>query len=462
MKRLTCLILVMFPLLLHAQTETFDVVTYHTPKGWKKETTDFAVSFVKVNNMAGTWCRMVVYKSIASSGDAASDFDREWKAIVKPETYAGVVQPVPTSTNIDGWIQNVGQSKFRFDGKDGDMIFYTISGFGIETTIMVSMSSQEFFQEVSDFITTLSLRKPAPAPTSSPDPVTQVNATGNAPVSTPGITVTDAPGISGIQVSTTNFNDGWIAQPFADYVKVTKASITVLLHYAVSIDDEMRQANNMAEYFWNRMIAPRYRATSIRLFQNEPYTYNKIYFAEGEAVELSTGQKRYVGLRVLVFNGVARCVEIVAPNAAELQKQFPDQDKIAAMTGYNKFMVSAGDIIGTWDESSSTAVQMYNTVTGNYAGMNMSASANSFSFGTDANYNSSHKGAFGMTGSTTFYDQKYNGKYTLSGWEVTMTNRFKGKTDVYYLEYEAVRGGRVLHLTDKDASAMKYNLVKVK
>jgi hypothetical protein len=462
MKHLVTLVLLLFPSLIQAQTETFDIVTYNSPTGWTKESADFAVSFIKVNNTSRSWCRMSVYKSIAGSGNPSADFASEWTSIVKPESFAGASQPKPTESVIGGWTQNVGQSKFQFDGKSADLLFYTVSGYGRLVTITVSMNSNEFFNEVSQFIGTLNLKAPEVpvAQTTSVNQATTTN-TNVAPQSSV-IKVTDAPGVHGISVATTNFNDGWTAQPFADYVKVSKQSITVLLHYGVAIDDEMRRADNMAAYFWDHMIAPRYRTSNLRIFQNEPYTYNKIYFMEGDAVELSTGKTYYVALRTLVENGVGRCIEIIAPGAADIKKEFADQDKIAAMVGYNKFIVSASDIGGDWDESTSSSINMYNTVTGSYAGMNMTAAANSFSFGADGNYSSRHVGAFGMVGSTTTYDQKYKGKFTLTNWEVSMTNRFEGKTDEYYCQYEAVRGGRILHLTDKHASGMRYALAKVK
>jgi hypothetical protein len=59
------------------------------------------------------------------------------------------------------------------------------------------------------------------------------------------------------------------------------------------------------------------------------------------------------------------------------------------------------------------------------------------------------KAHYGMLGSMKFYDQKYNGALTVSPWEIVMTKRFDGKTSTFWAQYEAVRGGRVLHLTDK-------------
>jgi hypothetical protein len=103
---------------------------------------------------------------------------------------------------------------------------------------------------------------------------------------------------------------------------------------------------------------------------------------------------------------------------------------------------------------------MYNTTTGAYAGMNSSSSADAFTFNTNGTYSSNHKGAFGMVGSMKFYDQKYNGALTVSLWEIVMTKRFDGKTSTFWAQYEAVRGGRVLHLTDKEHSGSQFHLVR--
>jgi hypothetical protein len=65
-----------------------------------------------------------------------------------------------------------------------------------------------------------------------------------------------------------------------------------------------------------------------------------------------------------------------------------------------------------------------------------------------------------MVGSQTVYDQKYNGKFTLTNWELSATNRWQGKTDNFWIQFEAVRDGKILHFTDKTASGMQYHLVK--
>lgn len=445
--------------LLSAQSETFDITTYAPPPGWTKQTADFAVSFSTVDQAAGTWCQLGIYKSVASSGSATTDFSNEWKALVPPAKYEGASEPNPAPGSENGWTINSGGSNFRWQNKDAQIMLINASGFGTTVSIVISMNSDRYMAEVEKFLQSVDLKKPEQpvksqsqaTPTSAP-----VTLTSGAPIK-----VTDAEGISGIFTSTTNFDDGWVARPFADYVKVEKQPVTVLLHYAIEVDDEMRQGD-MTAVLWGRLMAPRYRTSNLKVFQNEAYTYSKIYFMEGDAVEVSTGRTCYAGLRVLVWSGIARCIEIIAPSMQVFQNEFPTQEKIEGMANYNKFAVVAKDIEGEWAESNSSGMAMYNTVTGYYAGMNTSASAHTFIFNGDGTYSSTHKGAYGMTGNLTTFDQKYKGKFTVGAWDVTMTNRFEGKTDEFWCQYEAVRGGRVLRLRDKNAASMTYGLVKVR
>ena len=456
------LCLAMLPMLVRGQTETFDIVTYQAPANWTKQTTTYAVSFSTIDNTLGTWCQVGIYNSVQSSGSPSTDFSNEWKSLVKADTYAGAVEPAPQTSTQDGWTYNTGSSNFKWQGKDSQIKLLNVSGFGVMVSIVASGNSTRYNADVDALLRSLKFKKPA----QQSQPPQQTQAASNQQTTTPSntspITVTGAPGISGITISTTTFYDGWVAQPFADYVQVTRSPVTVLLHYAIQIDDNMRAFDNMASPLWDRLIVPRYRVTNVKVFQNEPYTYNKVYFIDADAVEISGNKQCHVALRVLVANGIATPIEIITPSATILKNEFDDQAKIEAMTGYNKFAVTAGDILGRWEESSSTGISMYNSVTGAYAGMNTSASASSFEFKNDGSYHSEHKGAYGMTGNLKFYDQKYDGKYTVTDWDVTMTNRFDGKTDVYICQYIAVRGGRVLHFTDKTASSMTYSLVKVK
>ena len=453
MKKITILFIVLMVVInSFGQTQTFDIVTYTAPKGWSEEIKDFAASYVTTNNKTKTWCRITIYKSIKSSDDPAVDFSSEWNSLMVKNNYGEASPPKPVVEEEDGWTSNSGVSAFKFENRDAYSLLSTISGYGVEVSIVVLMNSQEFMKDVEKMLGSIDLKKPdiktIDAPT-KPEQPTQ-------------LAITKEPGNNGISMSTTNFDDGWMAQPFIHYVQVTKGPVTVLLHYPVKVTDEMRNSGDVEAAMFDLLVLPRYNVTNIRKYNNDGFCYFCVYFYEADAVEKSTGKKYHLGFRIFTKNGISNCVEIISPSSAVFQLEFPNQEKVETMLNYNKFAVTISDLVGTWDESSGSYVDMYNTVTGTYAGMNSSSSSNSFTFNGDGTYNSNHKGAFGMVGNMKFYDQKYNGTYKVTNWDITATKRFEGKTDVYWAQFEAVRGGRVLHLTDKTASGIQYHLVKSK
>jgi len=436
-----------------SQLQTFDIASYTVPSGWQKEVKDFAASYVKTNNQSGAWTRVTIYKSIKSSGDPAVDYTSEWNSLMTKNNW-GVSAPPKAEVEIeDGWTSNSGVSTFQYGGKEAYSLLSTISGYGLELSIVVLMNTQEHMKEVEKMLGSLQLKKPEGQPSGLP-----ANTTQTQPASS--VTITSAPGNQGISISTTNFDDGWVAQPFADYVRVTKGNITVLLHYQIEITDELRNTGDVEGNLFDRLMLPRYTVSNIRKFDNGGPCYFCVYFYEADVVEKSTGKKYHAGFRILTESGRSRCIEILSPSAQDFQREFPTQEKVAALVGYNKFAITQADLIGTWEESSGAYVNMYNTTTGAYAGMNSSSSAHKFIFKQDGTYFSNHKGAFGMVGNMTFFDQKYNGNYVVTNWDLTATKRFEGKTDVFWAEFEAVRAGRVLHLTDKKATGIKYHFVK--
>lgn len=262
--------------------------------------------------------------------------------------------------------------------------------------------------------------------------------------------------------TTINFDDGWTSTVETDFVKVTKGDLNVQLYYSFEITDQMRNSSlELSEYFWNLLVVPNYNVKSAQRLV-EGVTYFRTYFIEGEALNPKTGMACYLALNVLVNSGVATPVLAIVPDKNSCMQQFPEPKNLGDMTGYNKFAVSAQDIIGSWSSNSSSGVNLYNTYTGDYAGMNSTQSADSFVFNADGTYNSKHSGASSVYGTNTVYSQEYKGKLTVTNWDITMTNRFKDATNIYFAQFEVVRGGRILHLQDKTASGMRYHLTRSK
>ncbi|CAN5148245.1 hypothetical protein BH09BAC3_BH09BAC3_25380 [soil metagenome] len=448
-----CLIVLSNSVALFGQNrQQFDIATFAPPAGWQSETTDFASSYTSTNNLTGGWCRASIYKSIVSSGIPLTDFNNEWGNLIA-KAFPDAALPTPEASTEEGWTSQAGVSKFQYNNQEAVAMLTTVTGYGVEMSFVVLMNSDEFILPVESFLGSIDLIKPAIKS------VVQEKQPTTPAQSVPPI-IEKLSNNHGISISTINFDDGWIAQPFDDYVKVIKGQTTVLLHYGIEITDAMRNSNDIAAALWNQIIAPRYTTSNVRKFDNGGACYFCIDFLEADAIEKLTGKNCLVGFRMITTNGVSKCIEIITPSSPDFQQMFPDQKKIEALLNYNKFAVTEKDLVGTWEETSGAYVNMYSTVTGAYAGMNSASSAHKFIFKPKGQYESFHSGASGMVGSMQFYSQKYNGASTITNWDITLTKRFNGKTEVFWAQFEAVRGGRVLHLVNKASDVLDYHLVK--
>lgn len=308
------------------------------------------------------------------------------------------------------------------------------------------------------------------------------SGTNNTPVAPPKPTPAPAPKPAApaptshagrFQFHTTNFDDGWTATEKPDWVEVTKGNTTVLLHYAnKAIDMSSADSKTITANAWDVLVAPRYKSMSNFYLFGGNISYNRTTAVSANMVD-HQGRNLYV---VLFRKGNSNWLEFITPDKTAFTTQFgmdvsatnnenliyseeAQWEPMLAMQNRNKFAVAASDLVGHWNESSGAYANMYYTSTGNYAGMNAITNNAQFWMETSGTYRSEHKGTSGMVGSTQFFQEKYNGKYVmLSNWQLSLSNRFNGKTETYWCQFEIVRGGRILHLTKAEASGIQYHL----
>ena len=128
------------------------------------------------------------------------------------------------------------------------------------------------------------------------------------------------------------------------------------------------------------------------------------------------------------------------------QQDGTNWDKLSVMGNYNKFAVAAGDLPGNWKSSSGAGIQYYNVYTGNNMGMASASSTTEFIFQPGGAYTSVYKGVDGFNGNNRYVGEINKGKCMVTNWEMKLTNRFKGATETFAIQFEAVKGGRILHM----------------
>ncbi len=265
---------------------------------------------------------------------------------------------------------------------------------------------------------------------------------------------TQQPGVfTGYTFSVTNFNDGWNSIIKEDFVEVSNSGTTVLLHYGITLNDELRQ--DIINNFWNLLAADRYTVTNLYSYNysalNFPY-----YYMEADVIEKATGNIKFLSFWVKTVNGTAYGYEVTSDTKSEFQQKFPTIESIENMYSYNYFAIGKNDLIGTWQEGSGAFTQYYFVSSGDYAGMNIVVSNLKYTF-----YNSSiYLTDFKSVSSVGYINEKENGSYGVNEWEVITTDQ-NSKVSNFKSWFEAVKGGRILHLWNKQFSGEHYQLGRI-
>lgn len=284
------------------------------------------------------------------------------------------------------------------------------------------------------------------------------------------------PATTGYQFTSTNFDDGWTSIETTDWVEVSKPGIKILIHYPNQKVDEYTSVKLDGDYrAWNTLVAPRYMNIS-NFLERGIQDYQSITFLTADAMDASGKQVHVVLFKKSYDTGIGRYMEIVADDKQTFEREFGsnyinrsdwsymDQikswDKLAAMQWRNKFAIGANDLNGKWSSSSYASLSYYYVNGGGFAGATATSIADEFVFTGNGTYQSDHAGASGVVGNQKFSRQQYKGNATVTDWTITLTNRFQNQTETYNSYFEAVRGGRLLIMTDRLGTTL--TLVKAK
>lgn len=456
MKKLLFLFLVCFSLTdIFAQKETFDLFAFTPPAAWKKETTENIISYTNINNKNKTWCRIGVVKSTISKGNIKADFESEWQDLIV-KNYNPTEAPVLNEVyETDGWKINEGVVKFKFNNSDAQAMLTTISGFGRCASIIITLNSQEYVNDMDIFLQSVEFKKME----ADLQPPLNGNSSGNVskiPEESKSTPAMQTYGKS-FTYSTTNFDDGWKSTVQEDWVEVSKGNIKVLIHYPNKKADSYNSVLlDGLQNAWDILVSPKYSRISNLEFK--PVSgWQPIEFAESDAVEKATFRTVHVVLfKINYSNGSGKYLEFITPDKSSFEAEFgayhqssSGWEKMENMAYYNRFAVSASDLIGKWTNDFSGAIQYVNAYTGADAGMATNASNEKFEFEPSGTYKWSLGVASGYVGNIKFQSVKSEGKFSLpDNWQISFSD-IEGKPRTYNVHYSCVKGLRLLWIGDR-------------
>lgn len=445
-----------------SQQQSFDIINFSPIAGWKKEINNNAIHFSKENKSDGSYCFVTVFKSAPATGTVNQNFDVTWKALAKDLVIIANEPEIQPATSDDGWETVSGHAAFENQGKKGVIMLITSSGYEKMVNILVLTNTGIYEQELSDFLNSISLTKPS----ETNDTATKENNSIHAGTHS---------GNSAFHFNSTNFDDGWVSEIKDNWVEVTKKGIRVLIHYPNQKTDihhfNKLEGDNNA---WNLLVAPRY-SNLTNFYERGIQDYQSITFFTANATEKQSGKKVYVVFFKKHYDkGNGRYIEVIADNQDLFEKEFGNNyinrsswdyleqikswDKLANMQWRNKFAIAPSDLMGKWSSSTYASLSYYYVNSGSFAGATATSIADEFTFLPGNKYESDHAGASGVVGNQKFSRQVYKGNSVISNWSITLTNRFQGATEKYDCYFEAIKGGRILLMTDR----LGYTLSLVK
>jgi hypothetical protein len=161
--------------------------------------------------------------------------------------------------------------------------------------------------------------------------------------------------------------------------------------------------------------------------------------------------------------GGGSAIVAVAPNEQALRAAYPRRDDLESGINVNRFAVGQRDLFGAVgvDECGVGAhVLRGNGRLRRSAG---GAVSDQFWFNPDGTYRWRSSGFSQSSGVATGSTSDERGRWTMNGnWEMTLTRRTDGKVTTLLMAFEAVSGGRILHLTNKNAPGVRFALGLVK
>ena len=445
MKIIFLAVLIIVSFSANTQQQSFDITSFTAPKGWKKQTTESAVQFSREDGTTGGYCIITLLKAIPANADSKANFDAAWETVVKEMVKVSTAPAMQPVSKEDGWEAQTGYAAYENEEEKGVALLVTSTGYEKMVNILILTNTDAFEKDMTAFLESVSFKKQSIA--------------NNKPVIKPEKNTTPVPNAKkdGFAFTTTNFDDGWNSTVQEDWVEVTKGNVKVLIHYPKEETIFPADPEPLTNAAWNILVAPRY--SNLKNYKTSYIsTYDRPYLGMGYATDNASGKQVFI---LLFRQGHTGWLEFVAPDKNSFIQQYKfDPEAIqwnsesdllkplVAMVNYNKFAIAASDFTGTWTSDFTGVQQLYNVYTGNYAGMNINQSNQTFKFGAGNSYNWEILVVNGMVGNMKYANVKSAGKFSvLNNWQVKFSD-IEGKPKTYNAFFSCIKGARLLQLLD--------------
>jgi hypothetical protein len=141
--------------------ETYDLVTYTPPIGWKKEVKPTThTSYTVTNQKKKTYCQINIMLSVDSKGGIKEDFESEWQGLIVKSYKVTDTPRVTESLSDSGWKVKSGMAPFSFNNENAFAMLTTMSGYRKTVSIVVVTNSQDYLQSIQSFMASVEMKTP--------------------------------------------------------------------------------------------------------------------------------------------------------------------------------------------------------------------------------------------------------------------------------------------------------------
>jgi len=199
------------PQTVFCQVEKLGIVKYTAPAGMTKTPKENVVAFGQFDQATGKFCIITLYGATPGTGNAKSDFAREWNNLVVKTFTTAEANPSTETSSEDGWTAIGGGSEVE-GGVGKAVAFLTvISGFGQTVSILGVFNDQAHAAKLDSFISAVEMDKvQAPPANNTAAPAGSASVSGTATFDAGGDLIIPQPSR---QLTTADMAGAWIDGP---------------------------------------------------------------------------------------------------------------------------------------------------------------------------------------------------------------------------------------------------------
>ena len=144
----------------YAQKQTFDLATFIPPKDWKKQVKENAMQLSQENTAKGTYCVIILYKTVKGTTASRENFDLAWTSLVKEMVTVSSEPQMEDPEKLDGWETQSGYAPFEREGEKGVVMLNSATESDNMMNMLIVTNTNEYEKELSDFLRSINLKKP--------------------------------------------------------------------------------------------------------------------------------------------------------------------------------------------------------------------------------------------------------------------------------------------------------------